>query len=99
MKPFFSFKGDFAPVLSLSQKNIFVFPTQLPVKITTKDDPDLRQTLTTLRINHMEKFILHSMDREVVKNVIFAVVLLFIFSIVLPDSDILSVSVGIDSDA
>ncbi|XP_071181832.1 glutamate receptor ionotropic, kainate 3-like [Mytilus edulis] len=65
-------QGDFAPVLSLSQKNIFVFPTQLPVKIASKDDPDLRQTLTTLRINHMEKFILHSMDREVVKNVIFA---------------------------
>ncbi|XP_052064516.1 glutamate receptor ionotropic, kainate 2-like [Mytilus californianus] len=65
-------QGDFAPVLSLSQKNIFVFPTQLPVNITSKEDPDLRQTLTTLRINHMEKFILHSMDRDVVKNVIFA---------------------------
>ena len=67
---------DFAPVLSLSQQGIFVFPIQLPVKMKSKDDADLRQTLTTLRKAHMEKFVLHSMDREVVKNVIFAVFVL-----------------------
>ena len=71
---FFSSTDDFAPVLSLSQQNIFVLPIQLPAKITSKDDTELRQTLTTLRRAHMEKFVLHSMKRDVVKHVINAVI-------------------------
>jgi GH43 family beta-xylosidase len=45
---------NFAPVLSLSQQDIFVLPIQLPAMITSKDDTELRQTLTTLRRAHMD---------------------------------------------
>lgn len=64
-------QDDFAPVLSLSQEDIFVLPIQLPPSIKgEKNDSELRQTLTTLRKAHMEQFVLHSMDRDVVKSVI-----------------------------
>ena len=71
---FFVSADDFAPVLSLSQQDIFVLPIQLPAMITGKDNTELRQTLTTLRRAHMEKFVLHSMKRDVVKHVINAVI-------------------------
>ncbi|XP_052802118.1 glutamate receptor 4-like isoform X2 [Mya arenaria] len=63
---------DFSPVLALGGKNVFVSPIRLPSHITSSNNPQLKATLTTLRESQMDKFILHSMDKNVVKHVLIA---------------------------
>lgn len=70
---FFVFKEDFSPVLALGGEEVFVSPIRLPTVISSDDNPQLQQTLTTLRESQMDKFILHSMDKTVVKHVLNAV--------------------------
>ena len=74
--------GDFSPVLALGGEGIFVSPIRLPTHIVSSDNPQLKQTLTTLRESQMDKFILHSMNKDVVKTVIEAVCTLSILYLV-----------------
>ena len=60
-------------MLALGGEGIFVSPIRLPSRIVSSDNPQLKQTLTTLRESQMDKFILHSMKKDVVKTVIEAV--------------------------
>ena len=60
-------------MLALGGEGIFVSPIRLPTHISSSDNPQLKQTLTTLRESQMDKFILHSMKKDVVKIVIEAV--------------------------
>ena len=68
-----AFLDDFSPVMALGGEEIMVSPIRLPSRIESSDDPQLKQTLTTLRESQMSKFILHSMKKDVVKTVIEAV--------------------------
>ncbi|XP_052233268.1 glutamate receptor ionotropic, kainate 3-like [Dreissena polymorpha] len=63
---------DFSPVIALGGKKVFVSPIRLPTDIRSAKNPQLTQTLTTLRESQMDKFILHSMKRDVVKYVLLA---------------------------
>ncbi|KAK3594049.1 hypothetical protein CHS0354_040810 [Potamilus streckersoni] len=63
-------QDDFSPVHELGKEDIFVWPIMLPDRIASSDDLELQHTLINLREAQMEKFILHSMNKSVVKTVI-----------------------------
>ena len=67
-------------MLALGGEKVFVSPIRLPSEISTDDNPQLQQTLTTLRESQMDKFILHSMDKSVVTHVLKAVGKLYLQS-------------------
>jgi len=67
------FTDDFSPVLALSDRSIFVWPIRLPTKINSRDDPELKMTMTKLREARMHYFILHTLKKDVVLNVLHAV--------------------------
>ncbi|KAL3842036.1 hypothetical protein ACJMK2_020101 [Sinanodonta woodiana] len=63
-------QDDFSPVHALGKEDIFVWPIMLPDRIASSDDLELQHTLINLREAQMEKFIIHSMNKSVVKTVI-----------------------------
>lgn len=64
---------DFSPVLSLERYNVDTWPVRLPARISSPFDKELQQILISLREAQIDKIILHSMKKDVIKNVIAAV--------------------------